>query len=71
MEGFDSLGAANKPPDFHLISGDKTAKFWLDPVELVHSRRLSASEIAVLHRLVTRHRDTFQEAWHAHFDASD
>jgi hypothetical protein len=36
---------------------------------LVKSKRLSASEITALHRLVTRHRDTFLEAWHAHFDA--
>ena len=60
---------AREPPHIHAASGEKTAKFWLDPVELVHSKRLSASEIGAVHRLVTRHRDTFLEAWHAHFDA--
>ena len=38
-------------------------------VVLVNSKRLSASEIAAVYRLVTQHRDTFLEAWHAHFDA--
>ncbi len=66
---YSDEGNACEPPHIHVVSGDKTAKFWLDPVELVHSKRLSASEIATVQRLVTRHRDAFQEAWHAHFDA--
>jgi hypothetical protein len=58
-----------QPPQIHAVSGERAAKFWLEPVELANSKRLSASEIAVLHRLVTKNRDTFLEAWHAHFDA--
>ena len=58
-----------EPPHIHAVSGEKTAKFWLDPVALVNSKRLTASEIAAVQRLVTRHRDTFLEAWHDHFDA--
>jgi hypothetical protein len=58
-----------EPPHIHAASGERAAKFWLEPVELVKSKRLSASEITALHRLVTRYSDTFLEARHAHFDA--
>jgi hypothetical protein len=66
---YSDEGNPREPPHIHAASGERAAKFWLEPVELVKSKRLSASEITALHRLVTRHRDTFLEAWHAHFDA--
>ncbi len=62
-------GSPLEPPHIHVVSGEKTAKFGLDPVELVNSKRLPASEIRTLPRLVTKHRTTFLEAWHDHLDA--
>lgn len=64
---YSDEGNPREPPHIHAASGEGAAKFWLEPVELVKSKRLSASEITVLHRLVTRYRHTFLEAWHAHF----
>lgn len=66
---YSDEGNPREPPHIHVVSGEKTAKFWLEPVELVNSRRLSASEIGVVYRLVTLYRATFLEAWHAYFDA--
>ena len=66
---YSDEGNPLEPPHIHIVAGDKSAKFWLDPVELVNSKRLSATEIGALFRLVTQHRETFLEAWHAYFDA--
>lgn len=66
---YSDKGNPREPPHIHAASGERAAKFWLKPVALVKSKRLSASEITVLLRLVTTHRDTFLEAWHAYFDA--
>ena len=66
---YSDEGNPREPPHIHAVFGEKTAKFWLKSVVLVNSKRLSASEIAAVYRLVTQHRDTFLEAWHAHFDA--
>jgi hypothetical protein len=66
---YSDEGNPREPPHIHAASGEPAAKFWLEPVELVKSKRLSASEITGPHRLVTRHRHTVLEAWHAHFDA--
>jgi hypothetical protein len=51
---YSDEGNPREPPHIHAASDERAAKFWLDPVELVKSKRLSASEITVLHRLVTR-----------------
>lgn len=61
-------GNPREPPHIHAVSGEKSAKFWLDPAALVNSKRIAAPEIAALQRLVTRHRDRFLEARHDHFD---
>lgn len=65
---YSDEGEPREPPHIHVATGEKMAKFWLDPVELADSRRLRAPEINVLYALVLRHRNTFLEAWHAHFD---
>lgn len=65
---YSDEGDPREPPHIHAVSGEKTAKFWLDPVELAYSKRLSAVEIGAVHRLVIRYRGTFLEAWDAHFD---
>lgn len=65
---YSDEGNPREPPHIHVAAGGKTAKFWLDPVEHVVSKRLSATDINALQRLVTVHRDTFLEAWYDHFD---
>jgi hypothetical protein len=58
-----------EPPHIHVESGDRLAKYWLEPVELASSRRFRAHELTELRSLVVEHRDLFLKAWHDHFDA--
>ncbi|WP_194765377.1 DUF4160 domain-containing protein [Microbacterium sp. UFMG61] len=44
-----------------------TAKFWLAPVKSASRSRFSDDELRSLERLVERHGDRFEEAWHEHF----
>jgi len=57
-----------EPPHIHVESGDKLAKYWLEPVELASSARFRVHELTVLRRLIDEHRGEFLKAWHEHFD---
>lgn len=59
-----------EPPHVHIESGDATAKYWLEPVELARSRGFRASELTRLRATIIEHRSKFLEAWHAHFGKS-
>jgi hypothetical protein len=59
-----------EPPHVHGESGDATAKYWLEPVELARSRGLRASELTRLRATIIEHRHEFLEAWHARFSKS-
>ncbi len=59
-----------EPPHVHVESGDATAKYWLEPVELARSRGFRASELTRLRVTIIEHRQEFLEAWHAHFGKS-
>ena len=63
---FYSLEGA-EPPHVHVETGDKVAKFWLDPVSLAESHGFRSHELNRLRMLVIEHRLHFLEAWHAHF----
>lgn len=56
-----------EPPHIHVESDEKTAKFWLAPIELARSRGFRPQELTRLRALVIEHRDTFEEAWHVYF----
>jgi tRNA(Phe) wybutosine-synthesizing methylase Tyw3 len=59
-----------EPPHVHVESGDATAKYWLEPVELARSCGFRASELTQLRATIIEHRNEFLEAWHAHFGKS-
>lgn len=65
---YSDEGNPREPPHVHAVCGDKTAKFWLVPVSLVRSRRMTAAEITALQRMVEKHRDRLLRAWNDHFD---
>ena len=56
-----------EPPHIHVERGERTAKFWLDPVQLARSRGFRAQELNRLRAMVIEHRSRFKEAWHGHF----
>jgi len=60
-----------EPPHVHVAHGDKTAKYWLDPVELARSEGFRAHELNRVRALVIEHRILFQEAWDEHFRSQE
>ena len=56
-----------EPAHVYVESGDKTAKFWLDPVELALSQGFRSNEMTRLRALMIENRLRFQEAWDEHF----
>lgn len=56
-----------EPPHTHVEKGEKTAKFWLEPVELVNSYGCSSKEINELRRLVIDHQAQFKAKWNEYF----
>jgi hypothetical protein len=47
--------------------GDGTAKFWLEPVDLVQAYGLKTKELRRARLLVIEHRLEFREKWREHF----
>lgn len=58
-----------EPPRVHITHGDKTAKYWLDPVELASSDRFWVYELSRVRALVAEHRAEFQRRWDEHLSA--
>jgi Domain of unknown function (DUF4160) len=58
-----------EPVHIHVESDDKSAKFWLQPVELARSQGFRSHEITRLREIVIENRTKFQEAWDEHFRA--
>ena len=54
----------------HIEIGDKTAKFWVDPVEISYSRGFPSRELTHLRAIVIERRLEILEAWHGHFGGS-
>lgn len=52
-----------EPPHVHVAHGGRTAKYWLDPVEVARSEGFRAHELGKLRELVLEHRDALREAW--------
>ena len=57
----------SEPPHIHVEQGDNTAKFWLNPVRVAESKGFRSHQINRLRLLVIENRETFVEAWNAHF----
>ncbi|NJD30356.1 MAG: DUF4160 domain-containing protein [Gammaproteobacteria bacterium] len=56
-----------EPPHVHVEAGEGTAKFWLSPVALVRSERISTRELRNIEEFLNRHRTRLLEAWNEHF----
>lgn len=65
---YSAEGDPREPPHVHVTSGDKVAKFWLDPVKLASSKRIRASEIVIIQAIVVAHQSLFLGAWNAYFE---
>ncbi len=56
------------PIHIHIEKDNKTAKFNLNPIELVYSRRYKASEIFEIRKLVELNVEFLIKKWNEYFD---
>ncbi len=56
-----------EPPHVHVESGDKAAKFWLDPIRLHSSGGFKRTEINKIHKMILKHQEKLLEAWNEYF----
>ena len=56
------------PMHIHIEKGDGTAKFTLEPIELVKSKRLKASEISEIRKLIIENIEHFKFKWDEYFN---
>ena len=56
------------PLHIHIEKGEGTAKFNLDPVWLIKSRRFKANEIAEIRKFVTENVELFKLKWDEYFN---
>lgn len=57
----------NEPPHIHVETAERTAKFWLNPVNLAWSTGYNSKELTELRELVETHEEEFLEKWNEHF----
>ena len=60
-----------EPAHIHVESGDRIAKYWLEPAELASSKRFKAHELTTLWKLVAEYQEAFLKAWHDHLDPEE
>ena len=59
----------HEPPDIHVRSGRRKAKFWLVPqVRLARNQGFKPHELTVLRALTIEHSKFFVEKWHEFFN---
>lgn len=58
------------PKHIHVEKGDNTAKFLLDPVELVKSSGLKANEISRIRNHVIKNQELLIKQWDEYFNSN-
>ncbi|MBU0764888.1 MAG: DUF4160 domain-containing protein [Bacteroidetes bacterium] len=58
----------HSPPHIHVEKGYCTAKFFLEPPELIKSRKFSAVEINMIRKLIVENIDLFKSKWNEFFN---
>jgi hypothetical protein len=56
------------PMHIHIEKGEGTAKFNLEPIELLRSKRLKASELAEIRKLILENLELFKAKWDEQFN---
>lgn len=59
----------NEPPHVHIDRDGRSAKFWLQPVELARNIGFNPKELNEIQRLVRDEQSILLEAWHGYFGA--
>ena len=56
------------PIHIHIEKQNKTAKFNLEPIELIRSRKFNAAEIREIRKLVEHNKALFKQKWNEHLN---
>ena len=56
-----------EPSHVHIAHSGKTAKYWLDPIELASSEGFRDHELSRVRALVVEHQNALRSKWHEHF----
>jgi hypothetical protein len=56
------------PMHIHVEKENKTAKFNLEPLELVRSSKFNAKELREIRRIISASADTIKNSWDEYFD---
>ncbi|MBT3602271.1 MAG: DUF4160 domain-containing protein [Candidatus Latescibacteria bacterium] len=56
-----------EPPHMHIISAEKIAKIWLQPISVEYNRGYNPAELNRIVKLTEDHIETLQESWNAYF----
>ena len=64
---FFYAGDGGEPRHVHVERDGKTAKFWLEPVELQTNKGFSQVEIRTVCRIIIENRLKLLEAWNGYF----
>lgn len=56
-----------EPVHIHVESGDKYAKFWVEPAELARSSGFKGHELTEIRDLVKENKDLIINKWNEHF----
>jgi len=64
---FFYAGDRGEPRHVHIESGEKTAKFWLEPVRFHRSSGFNRAEINNIQQLVLRHCSRLKRSWDEYF----
>lgn len=54
-------------PHVHVESAEKYAKFWLNPIALVESRRMNSAELTKVRKIIEKRRNEIIDKWNEHF----
>lgn len=66
---YSNEGEPLEPLHIHVIKGENTAKFWVEPtVAVAHSYGMSPSELTKLTKVVDEHKELIRESWNEYFN---
>ena len=57
-----------EPPHIHVERDSRVAKFWLNPVSIQDTGRMSSRELRRIERIILDNQDLIMEAWNTRFN---
>ena len=57
-----------EPRHVHIESAEKYAKFWLEPIALVESRRMNSGDLTKVRKIIEKRHNEIISKWNEHFD---